>query len=325
MDALMQIEVLVNLFFQNLGDWLKPVAVGLSFLGTQEFYILMLPLIYWCIDAAIGFRIGVMLVTTIGINGSLKILFHSPRPFWVDSRVKAFASETSFGMPSGHSQNAASLWGLAAAKFKKRWVTILCIAAVILIGLSRLYLGVHFTRDVLSGWLIGGILVALFIWLEKPVAKWISAKSLVFQILFILFISAFIICLGYLSVMAISQWQLPTEWVEQSMASRGIVPDPFSTEEFFTVGGVFFGFASGYAWWLKKKGPMVVKGTFGNKVVRYFIGLTGLIALYLGLKIIFPEGTTWLGLSLRFVRYALIGLWVSAIAPLLFVKLKLDK
>lgn len=325
MDFLMEIEILVNLFFQSLGEWLVPIASGISFLGTEEFYILLLPAIYWCIDAGIGFRIGVMLVTTSSINAYLKMLFHSPRPFWVDSKVKAFAQETSFGLPSGHSQNAASLWGLAAAKFTKRWLTIIGISAIILIGLSRLFLGVHFSRDVLSGWLIGGLLIILFFLLEKPISKWISNKTLGFQLITILFVAAVIIFLGHLTAATASDWQLPSEWIDQSLASSGIAPDPFSLEGTYTIAGVWFGFAAGYAWWLKKKGPMVVAGSIGARITRYFIGLAGLFALYLGLKIAFPESPEWLGLSLRFVRYALIGLWVSAIAPLLFKKLKLDK
>jgi membrane-associated phospholipid phosphatase len=325
MDLLMEIELLVNIFFQSLGEWLTPIAAGLSFLGTEEFYILLLPAIYWCIDAAIGFRIGIMLVATNSINGYLKMLFHSPRPFWVDARVKAFAQETSFGLPSGHSQNAASLWGLVAAKFKKRWLTIMSICAIVLIGWSRLYLGMHFTRDVLGGWLIGGLLIVLFLLLEKPVAKWIIKKSLAFQLLVIIFVAALVIGLGYAAAASGIGWTMPTEWIDQSLASGDIAPDPFNLEGCFTIAGVWVGFASGYAWWLKKFGKMTVAGSAGSRIARYFIGLTGLFALYLGLKLLFPESPLWLGLSLRFVRYMLIGLWVSALAPLLFKKLKLDK
>jgi membrane-associated phospholipid phosphatase len=325
MDLLMQIEVLVNIFFQSLGEWLRPIAASLSFLGTEEFYILLLPAIYWCIDASIGFRIGIMLVATNSINGYLKTLFHSPRPFWVDSRVKAYAQETSFGLPSGHSQNAASLWGLVAAKFKKSWLTIVSICAILLIGWSRLYLGVHFTRDVLGGWLIGGLLIVVFLLLEKPVTKWITKKNLAFQLLMILFVAALIIGLGYLAAASGNGWTMPSTWIEQSLAASGVAPDPFNQEGCFTIAGVWLGFASGYAWWLKKYGKMTVAGSVGSRIARYFIGLAGLFALYLGLKLVFPENPLWLGLTLRFVRYTLIGLWVSALAPLLFRKLKLDK
>lgn len=324
MDQLMQFELAINIFFQNLGAWLKPVAVGLSLLGTESFFILALPAIYWCIDSAIGFRIGVMMVATTSINAYLKMLFHSPRPFWVDSRIKAYSTETSFGLPSGHSQTAASLWGLAAAKFKKNWITIISIIAVLLIGLSRIYLGMHFTRDVLSGWFIGGLMIVLFLLLDKPVSKWIVNKSLSLQILLALFITVVIIALGYVSASGSSSWVMPAEWTRQSLASIGVAPDPFNLEGCYTISGVWFGFVSGYAWWLKKKGKMVVSGSVGTRITRYLIGLTGLLVLYLGLKLILPENPLWLGFTLRFIRYSIIGLWVSAFAPLFFKKLKLN-
>jgi membrane-associated phospholipid phosphatase len=319
------LEIPINLFFQNLGMWLKPIAAGLSFMGSEWFFILIMPAVYWCIDAGVGFRIGLMLVATNSLNGYLKVLFHSPRPYWVDPNVKALAQETSFGLPSGHSQNSASLWGLAAAKFKKSWFTIVSIAAILFIGVSRLYLGMHFTRDVLCGWAIGGLLIVVFMLLEKPVTSWITKKSLAFQVLFTFFVCVLIIGLGYASVMADAKWAMPAVWTTNAAAAGGAVPDPFNMEGLFTISGVLFGFASGYAWLLKKKGSVVVKGSLGTRVTRYLIGLVGVLVLYLGLKVIFPADPTWLGLCLRFVRYALIGVWVSALAPLLFEKLKLVK
>lgn len=325
MDLLMEFEITITLFFQNLGNWLAPIAEGLSFLGTEVFYILLLPALYWCIDAGLGFRIGVMLVVTNSLNGYLKILFHSPRPFWVDPRVKAIAAETSFGLPSGHSQNAASIWGLLAGKVRKNWVTIVSIAAIILIGLSRIYLGVHFTRDVLVGWLIGGITIILFLLLEKPVTAWIIKKSLAYQILMALLFSILIIAIGLASVALTAGWQLPTEWAQQASTSGNVVIDPFNLEWCFTISGVWFGFVSGYAWLLKKKGKIVVSGAISTRILRYIIGLAGLVVVYAGLKLVLPENPAWLGLTLRFLRYGLIGLWVSALAPWLFEKLKLSK
>jgi membrane-associated phospholipid phosphatase len=325
MDIIMQFEILITLFFQNLGEWLTPIAHALSFLGTEIFYILLLPALYWCLDAGLGFRIGVMLVATNSINGFLKILFCSPRPFWVDSRVQAIASETSFGLPSGHSQNSAAILGLLAVKIKKNWLTIVSILGILFIGLSRIYLGVHFTRDVLSGWLIGLLLVGLFIWLEKPVSKWISDKKLAFQIIFALLISILIIALGYLSVFITSGFQIPNDWKDLALASGNVLIDPFNLEGFFTISGVWFGFVVGYAWLLKKNGSIEVAGNFGQRLGRYLIGLAGLIIIYAGLKLVLPENPLWLGFTFRFIRYGLIGLWVSALAPMLFSALKLDK
>lgn len=324
MDALLQLEIAVNLFLQHLGAWLTLPFSAITELGSEYFYLIAMPALYWCVDSALGFRLGVMLVFTNVSNGYFKELFHSPRPFWVDSRVNALANETSFGLPSGHSQNAAALWGTLAGHFKKTWLTIVSILIIFLIGLSRLYLGVHFTRDVISGWLIGALLVGLYFWLEKPIARWIGPKSLALKISLSFFIAVLFILGGLLVTASAGKWVLPTEWSNNSIAALGIAPDPYDIEGYFTISGVWFGFTAGYAWWLAKKGSFKVQGTFGKRALRFIVGMVGILVLYLGLKLIFPESPEWLGLGLRFVRYALIGAWVTALAPRLFEKMHLN-
>jgi membrane-associated phospholipid phosphatase len=258
MDALMQFEIAITLFFQNLGNWLSVPFTAITNLGNEFFYLIAMPAIYWCFDAALGFRLRFMLVFTTAINGYLKTLFHSPRPFWVDSRVHAYASETSFGLPSGHSQNAASLWGTFAASVKKRWVSIICLVIIFLIGLSRIYLGVHFTRDVLAGWLIGGLLVLIFFRFEKPVAKWIAARSFSVQIVLSLAVAGVTILFGLLITTLCQSRVLPQEWIQRSLAAINLAPDPYNLEGYFTISGVWFGFTAGYAWWIHKFGKMIV-------------------------------------------------------------------
>ena len=324
MDTLMQFEIQITLFFQHLGSWLSLPMQGVTFFGNELFYLLVMPAIYWCVDATLGAQLGVMLVLTNSINGYFKMLFCSPRPFWVDSRVKAYVSETSFGLPSGHSQNAAAMWGTAAAEVKKKWLTIVSIVIIFLIGISRIYLGVHFTRDVLVGWAIGGLLILIFLWIEKPVVKWISGKPLSLKIILSFAFSLVLIALGYVCLAFVGKFTLPADWTQRALAAGVDAPDPFNLEGFFTIAGVWFGFTGGYAWLLHKKGQILVQGSSSKRLLRFVIGLVGVAVFYLGLKLIFPATPNWLGLSLRYVRYALIGVWVSALAPLLFEKLKLN-
>jgi len=58
-------------------------------------------------------------------------------------------------------------------------------------------------------------------------------------------------------------------------------------------------------------------------ILRYFTGLIGVLILYVGLGSIFPETETLIAYILRYIRYALIGFWMSGFAPWLFVKIKL--
>jgi hypothetical protein len=272
-----------------------------------------------------GLRMAVMLVLSGGLNESLKMIFHTPRPFWFDSRVQSLSQETSFGMPSGHSQNSASLWGMMAATAKRKWVTIGMFVLIFLIGVSRIYLGMHFLHDVLSGWLIAAILIWIYLRLEKPIIKWIAPKKLLIQIFYIFLFSILIILLGLGSKLSAANWQMPESWIETARLTGGAEPDPFKIEGFITLAGVAFGFLSGYAWLVKKYGTPQVKGSWLKRLLRYIEGIVGVIALYLGLSLLFKTESLVLEPILRFVRYAAIGLWVSALAPVLFKLQKLHK
>lgn len=152
-------EIVVNTFLQSLGDWLVGPMRAITAMGYEQFFILLLPAIYWCFGQMLGIRVGIIFLTGQYLNFFLKFLFHSPRPYWVSDKVLAYSQETSFGLPSGHAQIAGTMWGWLAVEIKKRWFTILAIVIIFLIGLSRLFLGVHFLSDVLLGWALGGLTV----------------------------------------------------------------------------------------------------------------------------------------------------------------------
>jgi len=325
MDFLWNFEISITLFLQSLGSWLVLPFQAISFLATEGFFIMIMPLIFWSIDALMGVRLAFMLVISGSVNNYFKMLFHSPRPFWFDTRVKSYSMETGFGLPSGHSQNAASLFGMMAATLRKKGFTILVLVVIFLVGLSRLYLGMHFLRDVLSGWLLGGLLVWLYMLTEKPIAKWLNTKTLTVQILLSFALSIVLILLGFGSRALSASWQMPAEWINNALATGGAVPDPFNMEGTITLAGVAFGFMAGYAIWVNKFGQPKTMGSAMKRFLRYLVGIVGVVALYLGLKLILPEEPLLLGFTLRFVRYALIGLWVSYFAPLVFKKLKLEK
>ena len=81
MDNLWGFLVNVNLFLQSIGDWIIPPMHWVTFLGDEEFYLLVMPMVYWCIDSRLGIRMGMILMLSNSLGTSLKFLFHSPRPF----------------------------------------------------------------------------------------------------------------------------------------------------------------------------------------------------------------------------------------------------
>ena len=145
---------------QVLSPALDSIMEVFTFLGTVNFYILFITFIYWVVDARLGFRVFMLLMTIDVFGSALKQLLHQPRPYWIGD-VKQMSIELNYGIPSTHASNTLSVWGYLAFQLKKRWLWILAIFLVLLIGISRLYLGVHFPHDVVGGWLIGLLVLIL--------------------------------------------------------------------------------------------------------------------------------------------------------------------
>lgn len=321
LDWLHELEIIINVFAQGLGSWLKAPMQAFSFLGTENFYFFIMPALYWCIDARLGLRVGMILLLSNGLNSMLKLAFHTPRPYWVDARVTGFAAESSFGLPSGHAQQAASVWGLLASSFRKPAVRIALIILILCIGLSRIYLGVHFASDVLLGWAVGGLLLLAFLRLEKRVAAWVSRRSLNGLLAYIAVSSVLLVGLVVVFQASLGAWQVPAKWAEQALVKTGEAIDPLNLEGAFTLGGTWLGLLGGAAWLACRRGGLDTAGKPLQLVLRYLLGLAGVLVLWFGLGQVFPRGADWVSYALRYFRYVLIGVWISAAAPLLFFRL----
>jgi len=134
---------------EGLTDFFKIVTE----LGYTTFFMLFLPLGYWLWDKAMFTRLTVIIMLTAIVNAFLKDFFQDPRPA-VEWAIDPRTSD-SFGMPSGHAQVAAAMWLWLAWELKRSWAWAAAIIIVVLVGLSRIYLGVHDVEDVLSGTALG--------------------------------------------------------------------------------------------------------------------------------------------------------------------------
>jgi undecaprenyl-diphosphatase len=113
-------------------------------------------------------RLALWTVTTMAVGGLLgvvlKLLVGRHRPDLLDPVARA----TGFSFPSGHALNAALTAGVfvlvllpVAHGWRRRLLWASAIAVTVLTGLSRIVLGVHWTSDVLAGWLLGIAVVAV--------------------------------------------------------------------------------------------------------------------------------------------------------------------
>ncbi len=293
------------LISESILDWGIEVVVGLqqysptfdlpfkclTFLGNLEFFLIFMPFIYWCIERRTGARLLVLFLISAYVNTIAKEIAAQPRPFQYDSRVRALVPAGGGGLPSGHTQSAVVVWGYLASQFRHRWLWVIAGSLMIGIPLSRLYLGVHFPTDLLGGYVIGAILLVLYLGLGMWVETWLIKKGMI--------------------------WQMATAVLLPGVL---ILANPIGAPYALSACGVLLGF--GLAIVLERRWVLFCTGTgVWKKLLRYLAGMLVLISLWMGLRIGFAGlEPAWL---FRVVRYVMVGLWAGLGAPWLFVRLKL--
>lgn len=326
MGNLLDLGINRVLLFQSLGAWLALPMQFFSFLGTEEFFLLLMPILYWCVDAALGLRVGLLLILSTSVNDLLKLAFHAPRPYWYSSEVKALSTETSFGLPSNHAQSAVSVWGGLAYSYRGRWGWIVASLVMFFIGLSRIYLGVHFPTDVLAGWVLGGLILWIFLSFEARGAAWIKSLSLACQLFTAFGSSLIFIALALLIKLSLGAWTIPAVWIQNAAAAApGAGPiNPLALSGTFSNAGLIFGLAAG-AIWLVRSGGFDAGGLLSKRALRFLVGLIGVLAFWRLLALALPQGEDLVAYIFRYLRYGLVGFWVAGGAPLLFNRLGLSE
>jgi hypothetical protein len=148
-------------------------------------YVILLSLVFWCIDEKKSFRLNMAVMLSGWINLVLKFLLNQPRPFWegYDPSV-GLIQERYGGLPSGHAQTSLVLWIIIASWGTRSWRYIPAAVLILLIGFSRVYLGVHFPTDVFAGWLIGGLICAVYFFLGPRIERALERGGLRAKLLF---------------------------------------------------------------------------------------------------------------------------------------------
>ena len=127
-----------------------------TILGEEIFIIPLLALIYWALDKKLGEIVAFTVFTSYLFNNSLKDLFRFERPIGKEGlRTLRTETATGYSFPSGHAQGSAALMGSLSLYLRKRSFYLLSTVTILLVGFSRLYLGVHYPKDVLAGIVLG--------------------------------------------------------------------------------------------------------------------------------------------------------------------------
>ena len=160
--------------------WLTKIMLAVTELGGETAFLALALIVFWCVDKRRGYYLmSVGFITTI-CNQFLKMFCRVPRPWVKDPDFhaveEALPEATGYSFPSGHSQSSVGVFGCLAATAKKNRMKILCIVLMVLVPLSRMYLGVHTPVDVLVG---AGISLALVFALRPVVYSECGMKWLI--------------------------------------------------------------------------------------------------------------------------------------------------
>ena len=156
---------------------------AVSMLAEQLVLIAAITYIYWNLNKDAGKQIAYAVFVSVSLNSGLKNLFNFTRPIGIDGiRSHYTGTATGSSFPSGHTQCFSTAAFSLAARMKKRRVYLTAAALTFLVALSRLYLGVHFPKDVLAGGLLGIIISFLCAFLCRKIRQ----KSLLYLVSFAL-------------------------------------------------------------------------------------------------------------------------------------------
>ena len=173
----MDIDILLALqaFRNGAGAFLASFLSKMTWLGELNTAIVIMALIYWCVSKDFG---AYFLMGWSGnrlVNGMLKVTVCAYRPWIRDARIVPYGDSittaTGYSFPSGHTMNAATVFGGGAVrKDIPRVLRVVLGLLVLLVAFSRNYLGVHTPQDVLVG-VVAGTLV---MFLTMKLMQWVK-------------------------------------------------------------------------------------------------------------------------------------------------------
>ena len=260
-----------------------------------SYYLYITPLLLWCVDYRTGVRVLAIFALTLFLNTTIKEWITQPRPFEFDERVWS-DGEQGYGLPSGHAQLVVVFWGTIASWVERPWFWATAVAIMFFMGLSRVYLGVHFPSDVVGGWALGALTLWIALRYRASIEAWVSDFPVGGAVALSVGAGAFVFVFDALFVQ------------DHGHLNQGIAG--------MIAGG---GAGASIAW---HRLHFDGHGPWWQRVLRYVLG-TALLLLMLGLFrwVGVPEGPL-AGVVIA-LDLALMGLWLTLVAPRLFQLLRL--
>jgi len=243
----------------------------------------------------LGLKAGLSVLIAIYLANFLKILFKIPRPPVEKWQVAAGG----YSFPSGHATDSSAFWGVIAFEYwsSKKIISYISWILVILVGVSRVVLGVHTWVDVIGGWVLGSSLAAITHFKGEKLSELYDSLNL--------YRKSLLLIVGYLLSVVIP---IPFAWNDMTAID--------SFKDMLQAISVVFGIAIGYEY--SRENYRFIKDaiSFKNAVVRGLIGVLILIVPFsvyeiLGYFFLIP------------ILFGFIGFLLVGVIPLLLKKMNL--
>lgn len=282
---------------------LNELMLLITQLGEETAFLVAALIVFWCVDKKKGYY--VMAVGFLGtmFNQILKLACRVPRPWVLDPNFtileQAREAAAGYSFPSGHTTSAVGTFGCLAVIAERKWWRNLCIALAVLVGFSRMYVGVHTPADVL----VGAATALVLIWmLKKPTLhggiremKGVIAAMVAVSVIFLLYVSF---------------WHFPADMDLHNMES--------GTKNAYTMIGCLTGVAIVYLVDIKYL-HFPEKAVWWVQIIKIAVGLGLVLAVKEGLRA--PLELLLPVYPARAVRYFLIVVMAGAIWPMSFNRL----
>ena len=278
-------------------------------LGEETAFLVLALIVFWCVDKRRGYY--VMAVGFMGtmLNQVLKLAFAVPRPWVLDPEFsileQAREAASGYSFPSGHTSTAVGTFGAIAATEKQRWIRIVCIVLAVLVGFSRMYVGVHTPYDVMAG---AACALALVIGL-RPIFFCDGDRGIKTLI-------GILLAMGVAYLLYVEVYPFPADFDQHNLTS--------ATKNAYTMIGCLMGVAVIYPA-EQKWVNFSTHGKWWIQLIKILLGLALVLAVKEGLKV--PLNLAFGNeLMARAVRYFLIVVVAGLLWPMSFrLWNKLDK
>jgi len=293
----------IILWFQSWRtDFISTLFKPFDLMGTETFFLILLTLVYWVINKNAGRRLFIFFLFSAWLNAFVKEIWKRPRPFQVSESVKPAFTASEYGLPSGHTQAGTTVGLILMREIKKHWATALLIVYILLMGMSRMVHGVHFPQDVLLGWTLGILVVFCLYQLDTRLSGFFKGINLKTTLLITLGTAVVVLGLPFLTNPTRDGL---TGALTPGAALVGVIPGLFLESKYLRFD---------------------TRGSKMQKCLRYLVGIVTALVIKEGLKPLLGvvnDHTLCMEALVRIIRYAALGMWLTAGAPWLFIKLKL--